>query len=94
MTTSTSPGHGGAGHHTSPGTTIPFDVVDTPGAYICDWSGHLLRVPEGAVAAVCSPAIHLVGSEPLTVTKISDDPRVPVRQAKRLAADFSVQANF
>ena len=94
MIANTSTARGGPSHHTSPGTTIPFDVVSTPGAYICNWSGHLLRVSESAIAPGGSPAIHLVGSEPLTVTKISDDPRVPVRQAKRLAAGFSVQANF
>jgi len=27
------------------GTTLPFGGIHEPGAYICRWSGHLLRVP-------------------------------------------------
>lgn len=94
MSTIMSPAHVEPGHDTPPGTTIPFDIVDTPGAYICDWSGHLLRIPDGAVVPGCAPMIHLVGTAPLTVTKISDDPQVPLSQAKRLAAGLNVAANF
>jgi hypothetical protein len=36
----------------------------------------------------------MVGSEPLTVTKISDNPDVPLSQAKQLAAKFRLTPNF
>lgn len=76
------------------GATIPFDVLDTPGAYVCNWSGHLLRVPRGAVTLGCSPAVNLVGNTPLTVTRISDDPEVTISDAKRLAAAYHLDVNF
>jgi hypothetical protein len=79
---------------TSIGTTIPFDVVDTPGTYVCTWSGHLLRVPRRAVTLGCTPALNIVGREPLTVTKISDDPEIPLSEAKRIAARYRVPVNF
>ncbi|MGD8452985.1 MAG: hypothetical protein PVJ57_14290 [Phycisphaerae bacterium] len=79
---------------TTLGASVPFDYVDTPGAYVCNWDGHLLRVPRGALSRDSSPAINIVGSTPLMVTKISDDPDVSVAEAKRLAADFSITADF
>ena len=33
----------------SPGVSIPFDSIRSPGAYVCNWNGHLLRVPETAL---------------------------------------------
>ena len=48
---------------TSAGTTIPFESIQEPGCYICNWSGHLLRVPEDGVAAGRSPLISIVGGE-------------------------------
>ena len=79
---------------TAPGTTIPFDGIDGPGAYVCDWSGHLLRLPEEEVAPGRSVLFNMVGPEPLTVTKISDDPFVTLKDAKLLAADYDVGVNF
>ncbi len=81
-------------HSTTLGAAVPFNVVDTPGAYVCNWSGHLLRVPDDAISACRSPVVNLVGNEPLTVTKISDDPDVPLSQAKRLAADLRLEVHF
>ena len=31
------------------GVSIPFDSIRSPGAYVCNWNGHLLRVPEIAL---------------------------------------------
>ena len=94
MSTSTTKEHLSRRYITEPGTTIPFDVLRTPGAYICNWSGHLLRVKKEAVAVGHLPALNMVGLEPLTVTKISDNPDVPLAAAKRLAANFEISANF
>ena len=76
------------------GATLTFDALDTPGTYVCNWNGHLLRVTQPAVAAGAGPAFNFVGSEPLTVTKISDDPYVPINEAKRLAKGFQLAAQF
>ncbi len=67
------------------GVRLPLDSVTTPGAYVCNWSGHLLRVPADSLAAGGPLAVNIIGGEPLTVTKISDDPTVPLARARGLA---------
>jgi len=75
-------------------TQIPFDRINEPGAYVCNWSGHLLRVPEDGYTAGRSPVVNIVGSEPLYVTKISDNPYVTLTKAKLLAANFDLHVNW
>ncbi len=75
-------------------STIPWEQVNEPGAYICNWSGHLLRIPEDGVASGRSPVLNIVGSEPLFVTKISDNPFITITKAKLLAANWDVDVNF
>ena len=76
------------------GTTVPFSSVCDPGCYVCNWSGHLMRVPEDGVAAGRSPLINIVGPEPLFVTKISDNPYIPVTKARLLACNADCNVNF
>ena len=78
----------------SAGTTIPFDSVHEPGCYICNWSGHLLRVPEDGVAAGRSPLVGMIGTEPLFVTKVSDNPFIPLTKAKMVASNLDCAVNF
>ncbi len=79
---------------TAPGTTIPFDVLNEPGAYVCNWSGHLLRVRENALRAMGGTSLNIIGDQPLTLTKISDDPDVVLSRAKHLAEYFRIDAHF
>ncbi len=78
----------------SVGASFPLDAISTPGAYVCNWSGHLLRVPREAVSGGRTPSFNIVGTEPLTVTKISDDPNVPLRFAKRTAQELALRVTF
>ena len=78
----------------SAGSILPFDAISEYGAYVANWSGHLIRVPEDGVAQGRSPMINIVGTEPLTVTKISDNPFVPITKARLLASNFDVNVNF
>ncbi len=75
-----------------PGVSIPFDSIRAPGTYVCNWNGHLLRVPESAL--VPDGVINLVGPEPLFVTKISDDPAVPLGRARQVATDMQLAVSF
>lgn len=72
---------------------IPFDAIRSAGTYVCNWSGHLLRVPAD-MAGPRARHINIVGTEPLFVTKISDDPDLPVRRARQLASDLHLRASF
>lgn len=76
------------------GQVVPFDGINEPGCYVCNWSGHLLRIPEDAVCAGRSPLINMCGCERLFVTKISDNPYVPMTKARLLACNCDVNVNF
>ena len=76
------------------GTQVPFDSINDPGCYICNWSGHLLRVPEDSIKPGRSPLITITGSEPLFVTKVSNDPFCPISKARLMAADCDLAVNF
>ncbi len=76
------------------GQTLPWSSISEPGCYVCNWSGHLLRVPDDAIAPGRSPLINMVACEPLFVTKISDNPFVSVTKAKLLACNADVNVNF
>ena len=75
-------------------TTVPFEELQEPGCYICNWSGHLLRVPEDGVAPGRSPLISMVAWEPLYVTKISDNPFITITKAKMIASNLDCHVNF
>ncbi len=79
---------------TGTGTQVPFEAIDAPGTYVCNWSGHLLRVPEDAIKLGRSPLMNMIGTRPLFVSKISGDPYIQVSKARMLAANFDVPVNF
>ena len=76
------------------GTQVPFDSINEPGTYVCNWSGHMLRVPEDAIKPGRSPLMNICGNETLFVTKISDDPFVAISKARLLAANCDLMVNF
>ena len=79
---------------TAIGTTVPFESIQEPGCYICNWSGHLLRIPEDGVAAGRSPLVNIVGPEQLFVTKISENPFITLTKAKMIASNIDCNVNF
>ncbi len=77
-----------------PGTCVPFESISEPGTYVCNWSGHLLRVPEDGVTPGRSPMISMISCDPLFVTKISDDAYVTRTKARLLASNYDCNVNF
>lgn len=77
-----------------PAFSIPFDTIQDPGTYVCNWNGFLLRVPRGALGPQSGRCINIVGSEPLFVTKISADPDLPVSRARQIASGFNLRISF
>ncbi len=71
-----------------------FDQIDSPGLYVDQGTGTLLRIPDDAVAPGRSPVLELVSKDPWTVTKISDDAFLPLTKARMLAADLDLYVNF
>ena len=76
------------------GAQVPFESINEPGCYVCNWTGHLMRVPEDAIKPGRSPLMSITGTEPLFVTKISCEPFLAISKAKMLAADYDVVVNF
>jgi len=76
------------------GSQIPFEAINDPGCYICNWSGHLIRMPEDGVAPGRSPLVNIVGQEALLVTKISDNPFMTLTKARLVASNFDCPVNF
>ena len=77
-----------------PASTVAFEAINEPGTYVCNWSGHLLRVPEDGVTPGRSPLVNIIGQEPLFVTKISDNPYITLTKARLLASNFDIAVNF
>ena len=92
-TVQNSPQSAGA-FYTGYGTTVPFDSIQEPGAYICNWSGHLLRVPDDGITPGRSPLVNMVGCETLWVTKIHDNPYCTVTKARLIASNYDLPVNF
>ncbi len=78
----------------SSGMQVPFESIEEPGCYVCNWSGHLLRVPQDGIKPGRSPLLSMVGTDALVVTKISSDPYVAINKARLLAAGFDLNVNF
>lgn len=76
------------------GTQLAFENINEPGCYICNWSGHLLRMPEDSIKLGRSPLMAITGREPLFVTKICDDPFLALSKARSVAADCDLAVNF
>ena len=76
------------------GMQIPFEGINETGCYVCNWSGHLLRVPDDAIKPGRSPLMMIKGTETLFVTKVSNDPFCAVSKARATAADCDVCVNF
>jgi hypothetical protein len=76
------------------GVTVPVGALDQPGTYICNWSGHLLRVPATDQGLGCFAALGHLNGAPWTVTRISPDPQLSRVEAKALAGTLGLETNF
>ncbi|MHA2264560.1 MAG: hypothetical protein ACXAEN_19370 [Candidatus Thorarchaeota archaeon] len=76
------------------GERTQFDHINSPGAYICEWSGHLLRVPEDGVTQGRSPMISMSANSDLYVRKISSNPYILATKARLIASDQDLDVNF
>ena len=72
----------------------PFQRISEPGCFVLNATGDLMRVPEEALEAGRSPTIDIVSKTPWLVTKISNDPYLPLGGARARAADLDLTVNF
>ncbi len=79
----------------STGPHVSLQDISEQGAYVCHWSGDLLRVTEKEIPVQKPPNL-LENAEnlPLETTKISEDPFVPISKARFVAANYDIDINF
>ena len=82
------------GESASVGVSLPLDALKEPGTYVCNWSGHLLRVPEADRGKSRFSAAGAQRTAAWTVTRISADPRISQYQAKSLADRLGLTTSF
>ncbi len=74
--------------------TVPFNEMTEPGAYYFHPTGWLYRIPDEALAAGHSPVLSINSVDECLVTKISDDPWIPVNKARQICSDRDYMVNF
>ncbi len=76
------------------GVSLRLDALTEPGTYVCNWSGHLLRVPESDRGTSRFSTTHARRAAAWTVTRISVDPRISCYHAKSLADRLGLTTSF
>lgn len=81
-------------HNASHTRRESFGEINEPGCYVCNTTGFLYRIPQDGLVGGRSPVIEIVAKAPAMVTRISDDPWLPISKARQLAADIDLYLNF
>ncbi len=74
--------------------TEPFNEINEPGVYYNHDTGWLYRVPGEILALGHSPLLNIVSVNETFVTRISDDPWLPVNKARQICANMDLAVNF
>ena len=82
------------GTHSTGPRVLLRDILE-PGAYVCHWNGDLLRVLENELPLDELPNVpETTEDQVLETTKVSDDPFIPISQARMVASNFDIDVNF
>lgn len=73
---------------------VPLEKIETPGCYVSKSNGTLYRIPAEALAGGPTAMIGIVSKDGTLMTKIAEDPWLPINTARRLCANADVQPNF
>ena len=77
------------------GVTIPWNFVKEPGAYVCNETGRLFRVPPAALLEGHSPIISIAGPGGEDyVTYLSSNPYTPIDKLRQVCADMNISPQF
>ncbi len=74
--------------------TLPFGEMNKPGTYYMWATGGICRIPEEALKAGHSPTLQIVLQGDNRVTRLSEDPFVPLSKARLIAANADLEVNF
>ena len=73
---------------------VSWDDLETPGFYVSRATGNGYRIPSEALIKGASPVIEQVSSQPSRLVKVSDNPYIPLINARNLAANYNIEPNF
>ncbi len=74
--------------------TVPFNELSEPGAYYCNHTGWLYRIPNDCLTLGHSPVMNICSLDKCLVTKVSEDPWVPVNKARTICCNWDFAVNF
>jgi hypothetical protein len=74
--------------------TVPFNEITEPGAYYNHSTGWLYRVSNECLSPGHSPVMNICCYDECYMTKISDDPWIPVGKAREVCANWDFAVNF
>jgi hypothetical protein len=77
-----------------PCETMPYEKMNQPGTYYFHGTGMLMRVPPEALSPGHSPVIPIVWRDECYVTRISNDPWLPISKARQICANQDWTVNF
>ena len=71
-----------------------LDEIAEPGTYVCPQTGDLIRLVRGGAPLDDTELRKKHGDEPVYVTRISNDPFIPISRARMAAANLDVEITF
>ena len=71
-----------------------LDEVTEPGAYISKGTGDLVRIVQRGAFLEGKELLNRHDDEPVYVARISNDPFIPISQARLAAANSDITINF
>ena len=79
---------------TMPGTTCTINEISSPGCYVCNWNGSLLRVNESCFDSSNNTWFSFCSNDTLTVTFLCENPYTSIGECRDLAKTYRVPCNY
>jgi hypothetical protein len=76
------------------GSIVAFENIAQPGCYVCNATGHLLRIYNTFDACNWNSSFGITGRSPFTFTYVSADPCCPIDMVRQNADDWDIDCNF
>ncbi len=80
--------------YTRRNVTVPFNEINEEGTYYFHPTGWLYRVPADSISLGHSPMMNICSLEECYVTKVSDDPWIPLNKAREICSNWDFSVNF
>lgn len=77
-----------------PGTTFNVNEVTSPGCYVCNWNGSLLRIGSNGFNGNGNMTFSFQCSDPLSVTYLTDEPTTSIEECRAIANAAYTYFNF